>query len=257
MFANYHTHTYRCQHASGSDREYVEAAIETGLKVLGFSDHCPWVYQDKEFVSKIRMTPAQVDGYFSSLEGLKKEYEKDIRIYIGLECEHCLELIEAQEQMLSGYPLDYRILGQHFLGVEKEVFYTGRRHEEVAFLKEYVDTVIDGIRSGKYLYVAHPDLVHYIGPDDIYRSEMGRLCEELKKADMPAELNLLGLAEGRQYPDRRFLEIAKNVGNPVILGIDAHAPMQIRDREVQQRAEELCKEYGLRIFDEDLLEGRS
>ena len=76
MFANYHTHTYRCQHASGSDREYVEAAIETGLKVLGFSDHCPWVYQDKEFVSKIRMTPAQVDGYFSSLEGLKKEYDR-------------------------------------------------------------------------------------------------------------------------------------------------------------------------------------
>ena len=28
--ANYHTHTYRCQHAYGSEREYIEAAIRMG-----------------------------------------------------------------------------------------------------------------------------------------------------------------------------------------------------------------------------------
>ncbi len=27
---NFHTHTYRCHHAKGSDREYVEAAIKAG-----------------------------------------------------------------------------------------------------------------------------------------------------------------------------------------------------------------------------------
>ena len=43
---NYHTHTTRCKHASGEDREYVEKAIESGLKILGFSDHCPWVFED-------------------------------------------------------------------------------------------------------------------------------------------------------------------------------------------------------------------
>ncbi len=41
FIANYHTHTKRCRHAVGEDREYVEAAIEAGLKVLGFSDHTP------------------------------------------------------------------------------------------------------------------------------------------------------------------------------------------------------------------------
>ncbi len=44
MLANYHTHTERCYHASGEDKEYVEAAIKAGLKVLGFSDHCPWIF---------------------------------------------------------------------------------------------------------------------------------------------------------------------------------------------------------------------
>ena len=42
MFANYHTHTARCRHASGEDREYVLAAVQSGVKILGFSDHAPF-----------------------------------------------------------------------------------------------------------------------------------------------------------------------------------------------------------------------
>lgn len=36
MIANYHTHTWRCRHADGTEREYVERTIEGGLKILGF-----------------------------------------------------------------------------------------------------------------------------------------------------------------------------------------------------------------------------
>ena len=31
MYANYHTHTYRCGHASGSEEEYIKTMIETRL----------------------------------------------------------------------------------------------------------------------------------------------------------------------------------------------------------------------------------
>ena len=44
--ANYHTHTYRCQHAYGSEREYIEAAIRMGIAELGFSDHVPCPFKD-------------------------------------------------------------------------------------------------------------------------------------------------------------------------------------------------------------------
>ena len=33
MFANYHTHTARCHHATGEDKAYVEAAIQNGFQV--------------------------------------------------------------------------------------------------------------------------------------------------------------------------------------------------------------------------------
>lgn len=253
MLANYHTHTKRCHHATGEDREYVEAAIRAGLKILGFADHCPWVYPDKNFVSGIRLAPGEVDDYFYSLESLRKEYAKDIKIYIGFETEHCPDMIEEQDKLLRDYPLDYMICGQHFLKAEYESFYAGRPHSDEDFLKAYVDTAIAGIRSGRYLYMAHPDLVNFTGEEGVYRNHMKRLCEALKEENIPLEINVLGLATGRRYPSRRFLELAKETGNSAIIGIDAHAPEQLLKRENVERAKALAGEFDLQLVDGDLL----
>ena len=82
---------------------------------------------------------------------------------------------------------------------------------------------------------------------------MKRLCEALKQKNIPVEINVLGLWTGRRYPGKRFLELAKETGNTAILGIDAHAPEQITNREAIQRAEALCEEFELPLVDGDLL----
>ena len=41
MIANYHTHTPRCNHAWGTEAEYVEKALEAGLKLLGIDPDAP------------------------------------------------------------------------------------------------------------------------------------------------------------------------------------------------------------------------
>lgn len=253
MLANYHTHTKRCRHASGEDREYVEAAIKAGIRILGFSDHCPWVFPRKDFVSGMRLTAAETEGYFYSLESLKKEYEKDIKIYIGFESEYCPELMEAQTALLKQYPLDYMILGQHFLGPEYDYLYTGQQTEEEERLRRYVDTAIEGLSTGKYLYMAHPDLVNYIGSEEIYHKHIKRLCEALKAADIPVEINMLGLAEGRHYPCEKFLKVAQEVGNKAIIGMDAHAPEQLNQPETVKKGLDLCQKFGLAVVDGDLL----
>ena len=38
---NYHTHTYRCGHAKGTEEEMVQAAINMNIEELGISDHIP------------------------------------------------------------------------------------------------------------------------------------------------------------------------------------------------------------------------
>lgn len=248
MYANYHTHTKRCQHADGEDREYVEAAIRAGIRVLGFSDHCPWIFPDS-YVSGIRMRPDQVDDYFTSLESLRKEYAKDLQILIGFEAEYVPPLMESQEKFLANYPVDYMILGQHFLGMEGESVYTGSPTSEENALKNYVDLVIAGMDTGKYLYLAHPDVIHFVGDDNIYQKHMIRLCQYLKEKNIPVELNMLGAYQGRHYPSDKFLQIVKKVGNSCIIGIDAHAPEQLTNDYGYQVCHELIEKYHLPMID--------
>ncbi|MCH5268593.1 MAG: histidinol-phosphatase [Lachnospiraceae bacterium] len=247
MFANYHTHTTRCLHAVGEDKEYVEAAIKAGIKVLGFSDHCPWVYPD-DYVSGFRMTAQETEDYVDSLLRLRKEYESDIRILIGFEAEYISDLVDAQDELFAQYPVDYLILGQHFLGHEQDSVYTGAPTTDLACLTRYVDTVIEGMKTGRYLYLAHPDVINYKGDETLYRQEMTRLCEFLKEADSPVEINMLGAVEGRNYPNDTFLEIAREVGLKAIIGVDAHAPEQLTNPEGERLCEKLAE--GMELLKE-------
>lgn len=248
MLANYHTHTSRCGHAQGEDREYVERAIEGGFKVLGFADHCPWVFGDG-YVSGIRMKLSEVEGYFSSLTALKKEYASDIDIYIGFEGEYIPQLIEAQDKLLADYPLDYMILGQHFVLPENISPYTGAPFYDEELLKLYVDLLIEGMESGRYRYIAHPDLPDFRGSDEFYEEQFTRLCTYLKNRDIPVEINLLGLASGRNYPCDRFFRIAQRIGNSAIIGCDAHIPEVFLNKANMDKCRAFAEKYELPLVE--------
>ena len=85
--ANYHTHTVYCKHAWGTMREYIEAAIENGIQILGFSDHVPFP-EDGEYVSDIRMSMEEAASYVEDIRALQDEYKDRIKIYIGFEAEY-------------------------------------------------------------------------------------------------------------------------------------------------------------------------
>ena len=247
MLANYHTHTARCGHAVGEDREYVEQAVQAGLKVLGFSDHCPWVFPDG-YESPIRMKLREVDGYFSSLTKLRDEYRDDITIYIGFETEYIPELLEAQDRFLADYPVDYQIMGQHYTVREPGAVYCGRvaRASEADQFREYVDSCIAGVESGRYRYLAHPDLM-VILDEEVYQQEYARLCACLKAHDIPVELNCLGIE--RHYTSRAFLKIAAAHGCKAIIGIDAHQPEKLLGRTGVDVCMELAEDAGLELVD--------
>lgn len=246
LLANYHTHTCRCRHAKGEDREYVESAISEGMKVLGFSDHCPWIF-DNGYVSGTRMLPNQLDDYFYSIEKLKKEYRDDITIYTGFEAEYIPELMEKQNRLFKGYPIDYMIMGEHFTGIEDRSPYTGFETQNEKELEKYVNLCIEGMETGRYTYVAHPDLFNYTGPVEIYRKHFRKLCEYLKSRNVPVEINLLGLAEKRHYPNDNFFDLAKEVGNAAIIGCDAHEPGRLSDKRLIKKCEKYAAFRGLEL----------
>ena len=84
---NFHTHTYRCGHASFElEEEYINKYIENEFKIVGFSDHMPLPLE--EFPQeKSRMYIKDSSKYISKLSKLKNHY-KDIEILIGFEGEY-------------------------------------------------------------------------------------------------------------------------------------------------------------------------
>ncbi len=253
MFANYHTHTPLCRHASGSVREYIESAINAGIKKLGFSDHAPQFY-DGGFVSGIRMTPSEAYGYISEIRFLAEEYKGDIEVFVGFEAEYFPSIFGRLQSFCRENGVDYLILGQHCLGNEAFGEWSSAPRSDKAKLTQYVDEILEGLSTGSFSYLCHPDVYRYAGDDEeFYASENRRLCEGAKKLGIPLEINILGLLSGRHYPSDRFYEIAKRVGNDFVLGVDAHEPSALYEHIGNAKLTDFLSRNGITPLEDIVL----
>ena len=248
MIANYHTHTWRCGHAEGTERQYVEQAIEAGIQILGFSDHTPYPFPE-DYASFFRMALNQADDYFQTVSDLKREYAGQIDIRIGVEAEYYPKYFDALLHLLRQYPCEYMLMGQHYIDNELDGTYSGRISTEESQLHQYVSQSLEGLSTGKFTYFAHPDLPDWQGDRGIYAREMTRLCRGAKDLGIPLELNFAGMSDGRCYPSERFWQIAGQVGNLAVLGCDAHAPQELNKPDLEQNCRQIAQKYGLQVLD--------
>ena len=58
-------------------------------------------------------------------------------------------------------------------------------------------------------------------------------------------INVLGLREGRCYPNDRFWPIVKELGCRVVLGSDAHSPGDVAEPVQTARAMDFAARFGL------------
>lgn len=251
MHANYHTHTVRCRHASGTEREYIETAIANGLTVLGFSDHTPQPCKGDYYPAHQKMYPYELEDYVTTILDLKKEYASKIRILLGLEVEYYPGLFDELMRMIEPYPVEYLLLGQHALydGGPDDPFVFIPTDSEV-YLKQYVSQCLEALDTGRFLYFAHPDVFHFTGSKSLYKEEMRRLCLRAKALGVPLEINLLGLGDHRHYPNPLFWEIAAETGNDAVLGSDAHFPQHVYRRDTVSLAVKMAQDLGLKIIPE-------
>ncbi len=245
MDYNYHTHTYRCGHADGEDEEYVKRAIECGIRHMGFSDHAPFTFPDGyEIASHVQSADAK--GYIESIKNLREKYSDKIDLMVGFEMEYMPTYFDEMLENVKNIGAEYLILGQHYIanGYGNSIT-SGERTESEERISEYVDSVCSGIRSGVFSYVAHPDMMKFVGSDEIYRREMKKICLCSVEHGIPLEINFLGIRTGRFYPNPRFWEIAKEVGCPVTFGFDAHTPKDAYDGDSLKVAEWFVRRYKL------------
>lgn len=250
MKANYHTHTARCGHAEGTDEAYVLAAIGQGFDELGFSDHVPWPYKSGFLNLGVRMDVRRLDEYLASVRALRDKYADKIRIYAGFECEYFPAYMGWLSDMAREKRLDYLILGNHYEGSDETGMYFGstRTPEQ---LSRYVDSAIRGMQTGLFTYLAHPDLFmrRYGRFDENCRAAARDLCRACLELDMPMEYNvhdrfIAYLTHRTSYPNPEFFEIARQEGVRVIVGLDAHEPLELSDSTQWDLARRELADYG-------------
>lgn len=248
MIANYHTHTWRCNHAEGTEEEYIQAAMERGLQILGFSDHAPYLFP-AGYYSTFRMRPTALEDYCATVQSLKKKYSDKLTIHLGVELEYYPAYFDETLRMLRDSPLEYFILGQHFVGSEFHEQYCGLMTGDAHILERYCDQVIEALHTGLFTYLAHPDLLHFLGSDRDYVQQMRRICKAAKSCGIPLEINLLGIESGRHYPNNLFWEVAGEEGCAAVFGCDAHKADSLRNCVPETKGRQLAAKCGVQIVD--------
>ncbi|RRJ61658.1 histidinol-phosphatase HisJ family protein [Paenibacillus oralis] len=234
-----HTHHFRCGHADGNIRDYIEAGIAAGLSVIGISDHTPYFGspEDRPF-PRISMGKKEFAGYVDEVLKLKREYEGKIDVLLGIESDFFPEHAEVYRNTLHQYPFDYVIGSVHSVG-EVSIFNKNRwkglsPQEKIATKEAYYDLIRQSARSGMFQILGHIDAMkgNYPAFSDIPAAEaIDDTLKTIAESGVAIEINTSGKTKlsGGWYPADAILERALHFGVDVTFGSDAHIPQRVAD----------------------------
>lgn len=252
----FHTHTYRCGHAFGTDEEFIKAGIKAGFKIIGFADHGMFLTIKEEDGGR---NSNLFQDYIDSINSLKKKYAGTAEILLGGEFEYNKDFDWYYKELKEKYGYDYLICGQHsYIENNKLNYYFSKLNDQKA-LEHYRDDVIGAIESGHFAYIAHPDL--FFNRFTKVTDEMIKVCEDIVKAsikyDVPLEVNMGGMRYnniisakhgGFPYPCDVFFKIAKELGAKIVVGIDAHIPEDFTRKGDFETISDFIKKCNLNII---------
>jgi len=252
---NYHTHTYRCKHASGDCLDYARAASRLGMEVLGFSDHTP--LPDGRW-ENVRMALEDLDGYEQAVRDSRRAFP-ELRVLLGMECEYTDELRAfLEDELLGARNYDYLIGAAHYIEIDDSWYGVFTNTGTAENLRRYVDQVISTLNSGLFAFIAHPDLFgcsHHQWNEDCKHAARD-ICQAAVQVDVPLELNGYGwrkpwieTPQGKRamYPWLPFWEVAANEGAKVIINSDAHRPEDVGRGHAE--LEPIRRSLGLKRID--------
>lgn len=248
---NYHTHTYRCGHATGKDDEYIQSAIDAGFEVLGMSEHIGFDGWDDE---KERIPFVEMDKYIEDMQALREKYKDQIDIKIGFEFEYFDDKEDYLKEMLS--KVDYMIVGQHAKNFD--MYYDhGCNDDDVDI---YASQICAALDCGLTKYVAHLDYF-MLGKDEFTKRNekaIEKICDAVLRNDAYLEINLKGATYGKKlyngiqqyiYPHYDVFRIVAQKGCKVMFGYDAHKPEMLQVREKEELLKEEFKDLNLNYQD--------
>ena len=174
---------------------------------------------------------------------------------MGLECEYFPEYIHWLKEIIKEYKLDYVIFGNHHFHTDEKFPYFGRHTDTADMLELYEESAIEGMESGLFAYLAHPELFMRSYPrfDRHCKLVSRHICRTAARLNLPLEYNI-GYEEYNEaqgivtVPHPEFWKIAAAEGCTAIIGVDAHNNRQLENPFYYDRANENLRQLGIKVI---------
>ncbi len=253
MIADGHIHSPLCPHGTADPFEaYVEWFIDHKTEEITFTEHAPLPegFIDTVPTQDSGMEREQLQEYFRKLNKLKRDYDKFIKINIGLEIDYIEGFEKETTHFLNEYGplLDDSILSVHFI-------YTGDKHYCIDYSDSYFGEIANSIGNADDVYDYYYRTLHQaiqadLGPYKPRRighitlarkfqlkyppplhaeKEEASILKAVKKHGYALDYNGAGTAKPfckEPYPYGSLIEKAIKLGIPLVYGSDAH---QVKD----------------------------
>lgn len=247
-----------CEHASGSLREVVEAALARGFSVYGVSEHAPreearFLYpSEREKGYTIERLREEFEAYAVTARALADEYAGRMTLLCGFEA----EVVPAARYraLMTGHRqrhgFDYMVGSVHYVD---EIQIDGERADFAqavaaaggleAFAVRYYDLVTEMTEALRPDVVGHLDLIRKNAPPEAdlatpaIRQAVDRALEAAREAGAVLDLNTAGWRKGlgTPYPAPWLVRRAREMEVAFCFGDDSHGPHQTGEGVGQAR----------------------
>jgi histidinol-phosphatase (PHP family) len=234
-----HVHTHLCRHARGTMEEYVQAALNCGLRKLVFLEH---LEIGINYFETTWLTEEDFAFYLTEGRRLQEKYAGRLAIGLGVEVGYNPRRKEELAAFLKKHSWDRVGISYHFLEID------GRHYNMVSRKKENVEALVRiGMEKVVSAYLrglleandslagdmlCHLDAVlrHYQGVrfTDEHNRLIAAILGNLGLKGMALEVNTSGFdLRNEQFPAFGYLRQALRQGITLVAGSDAHNPGEV------------------------------
>lgn len=241
IFSDGHIHTHLCMHAVGTMEQYVQTAIEKGLRRMMFLEH---LEEGIHYLQRTWLTEDDFDYYFEEGHRLKKVYGESIEIGLGVEVGYNPQCPDKILDRLAMRTWDRIGLSYHFYqapGNVRHLNFLSRKQKDInafishgppALLSHYFNTLIEAVQVIPADVLCHLDAGLRHVPSLRLNSEhhdlIDKLLHQVKVSGMALELNTSGYTtRDMVFPSMQLIKKARELGISMVAGSDAHNPSQV------------------------------